>query len=55
MFYSLFIICACTVPKMTVKTGPAKTGPAGLLAMAMATEVSVTIGAQLYRWFPNVS
>ena len=35
MCYSLFIIYTCAVPKMTVKTGPAKTGPAGALAMAM--------------------
>ena len=33
--YSLF--CTCAVPKMTVKTGLAKTGPAGPLAMAMLT------------------
>ena len=31
----LFIICACAVSKMTVKTGPAKTAPAGPLATAM--------------------
>ena len=31
----LFIICRCAVPKMTVKTGPAKTRPAGPLAAAM--------------------
>ena len=35
-----FIICACAVPKMTLKTGPAKTGlaktgQAGPLATAM--------------------
>ena len=33
--YSLFIICESAVPKMTVKTGPAKTRPAGLLGTAM--------------------
>ena len=31
----LFIIGACAVSKMTVKTGPAKTAPAGPLATAM--------------------
>ena len=31
--YSL--VCTCAVSKMTMKTGPAKTGPAGLLAIAI--------------------
>ena len=35
MCYSLFIICACAVPNLTVKAGPAKTRPAGPLATAM--------------------
>ena len=37
MCYLLFIISVCTVKRMTVKTGQAKTGPAGLLASAMST------------------
>ena len=40
-FMTYLRICAGAVPKMTVKTGPAKIGPAGPLAMAMSTVATV--------------
>ena len=43
-----FIICACAVPNMTIKTGPAKTGPAGPLATAMLLQVSFAHGNGSY-------
>ena len=33
--FQLLIVCACAILKANVKTGPAKTGPAGPLATAM--------------------
>ena len=45
----ILIICACAVPKMTVKTGPAKTRPAGPLATALG------IINQLGKFNPNIA
>ena len=35
MLFIIHYLCTCAVSKLTVKTDPAKTGPAGPLAMAM--------------------
>ena len=34
-FHTLLLFCACAIPITILKTGPAKTGPAGPLATAM--------------------